>query len=163
MNKLFRIALFSAAAILSASGQEIENVGPAQALELTQNPSTFLVDVRSVAEYALVGHPVMAFNVPLSFWSETEATFVPNDDFVRDLQSRFKPEDVLVFICRGGGRSLRAAQAARQAGFAKVVNVTEGFEGKRDADGHFTVGGWKPAGLPYTYEIDPKLAYPAKK
>jgi len=163
MKKLFRIALFSALAVLTVSGQEIESVGPAKALELTNNPTTYLVDVRSVAEYVLIGHPVMAYNVPLSFWSETEATFVPNDEFVRDLQARFKPEDVLIFICRAGGRSLRAAQAARQAGFAKVVNVTDGFEGKRDVDGHFTVGGWKPAGLPYTYDIDPKLAYQEKK
>jgi rhodanese-related sulfurtransferase len=163
MNKLFRIVLFSAAVAMSASGQEIENVGPAKALELTNNPSTYLVDVRSVAEYVLVGHPVMAYNVPFSFWSETEVTFVPNNEFVRDLQARFKPEDVLIFICRSGGRSLRSAQTAAKAGFAKVVNVTDGFEGKRDADGHFTIGGWKPAGLPYTYEIDPKLAFSTKK
>ena len=145
-------------------GQDIENIGPQKALELTKAPGTYLVDVRSVAEYVFVGHAAKAYNIPLSFWSEPEQKLVANDDFLQDLRSRFKAADVLVFMCRSGGRSLRAAQAAREAGYKNVINVKEGFEGKKDEKGLYSIGGWKSAGLPYTYDVDPDFAYkPAKK
>jgi cyclophilin family peptidyl-prolyl cis-trans isomerase/rhodanese-related sulfurtransferase len=160
MNRsLFMIIAAALALNVPSSGQAIENVGPQQALDRLAAPRTFLVDVRSVAEYVFVGHPVKAHNVPLSFWSETEQKLIPNDHFVADLQARFQVDDTLIFMCRSGGRSLRAAQAAQGAGFKKVVNVTDGFEGKKDDQGRFTIGGWKPAGLPYTYDVDPALAY----
>ena len=160
MKKYVFIIIAAALALnVPSPGQDIENVGPQQALDRLATPRTFLVDVRSVAEYVFVGHPVKAYNVPISFWSETEQTFTPNDRFVPDLRARFQADDTLIFICRSGGRSLRAARAARGAGFKKVVNVTDGFEGKKDDQGRFTIGGWKPAGLPYTYDVDPALAY----
>lgn len=160
MRKLLTLGWIGAALLAAAAaGQEIENVDPAKAFELLKNPTTFLVDVRSVAEYVLVGHPDQAYNVPLTFWSENRAAFEPNEKFVEDLKARFKPEDTLIFICRSGGRSRRAAEAAGKAGFGKVVNTSQGFEGELDAAGHRTVGGWKSAGLPWTYKVDPKLAY----
>jgi rhodanese-related sulfurtransferase len=163
--KKFAYGLIALAALAALSfGQDIENIDPSKALELIKNPSTYLVDVRSVAEYVFVGHAVRAYNIPLSFWSETEQKLVANDHFVNDLRSRFKADDVLIFVCRSGGRSLRAAQAAQEAGYKKVINVKEGFEGKKDEKGLFSIGGWKSAGLPYTYDIDPDLVYkPAKK
>jgi rhodanese-related sulfurtransferase len=159
------LIVLAAAAFLAvaAMAQEIETVDAKKAFELTKAPATYLVDIRSVAEYVLVGHPTMAANVPISFWSETEGTFVPNEGFLDDLKARFKTGDVLVFICRSGGRSLRAARSAREAGFTKVFNVGEGFEGPMDGQGRRTTGGWKNSGLPYTYDIDPSLVYRPKK
>jgi len=145
--------------ISAARAQGVETITPQKALEMSAAERTFLVDVRSVAEYVLVGHPPMAWNIPLSFWSETEASFVPNEGFLDDLKSHFKTDDVLIFICRGGGRSRRAAQTAATAGFIRIFNVGEGFEGAKDEKGHFVVGGWKSAGLPYTHDIDPQRAY----
>ena len=160
MKKPFLLLALAALFAVAAVGQDIETVSPRQAFERLQAPGTFLVDVRSVAEFVLVGHPPMAWNVPLAFWSETEAGFtVPNADFVKDLKARFKPEDTLVFICRAGGRSLRAAGAAREAGFSKVVNLGQGFEGESDDRGLRTVGGWRNSGLPVTYALDPQKAY----
>jgi rhodanese-related sulfurtransferase len=150
------VALFLASI---AAGAEIETVTPKQAFERLQASGTFLVDVRSVAEYVFVGHPEMGWNVPLSFWSESEAKLVPNPDFIKDIKARFKPEDTLLFICRSGGRSLRAAQAAAAAGFLKAVNVGEGVEGGLDEKGWHTVGGWKNSGLPFSYSVDPQKAY----
>ncbi len=140
-------------------GQDIESVTPRQAFERLALPGSYLVDVRSVAEFVLVGHPAAAWSVPFAFWSEAEAGLVPNPDFIQDLQARFRPDDTLLFICRSGGRSLRAAQAAAASGFARVVNVAEGFEGGLDDKGQRTVGGWRGAGLPSTYKIDPARAY----
>ncbi len=156
----FLFSLILAASVASApAGPDVESLTPRQAAERLAQPHTFLVDVRSAAEYVLVGHAPEAYHVPLTFWDEAGRTFVPNDRFLDDLRLRFGTGETLLFICRSGGRSLRAAQAARAAGFPNVVNVSEGFEGAKDAQGHHTVGGWKGAGLPYTYEVDPVRAY----
>jgi len=163
MKKIFPLLICVLTSAIAAAGQEINQVDPAKVFEMTKAPSTYLVDLRIAAEYHLVGHPPMAFNVPLSFWSETEQSFISNPNFIDDLMSRFKPEDTLLFICRAGGRSLRAAQAALKAGFTKSVNVVQGFEGEKDENGRPTKGGWKNAGLPYTYAIDPALSYSPKK
>ena len=41
-------------------------------------------------------------------------------------------------------------QAMTQAGFSRCYNISEGFEGDKDAAAHRgTVGGWKVAGLPW--------------
>ncbi len=144
--------------------QDIPGVDAKKAHEMAQGPATFIVDVRSVAEYVWVGHPDNAFSVPLAFWDDLKRALVPNSGFVEDLKARFKPEDTLLFLCRGGGRSRRAAEAARTAGFLKVFNIQDGFEGGADEQGHRTVSGWKNSGLPYTYQVDSALAYkPAAK
>jgi rhodanese-related sulfurtransferase len=145
--------------VAAVAGQEIESLEPAKAFELLKKPSTFLVDVRSVAEYVLVGHPEPAYLVPLTFWNESRAAFEPNEKFIDDLKARFKPEDTLIFICRSGRRSLHAAEAARKAGFMKSVNISQGFEGELDTAGHRTIGGWKNSGLPWTYQVNPQRAY----
>lgn len=138
---------------------DIQSLAPAEAAEMAKAPGCYIVDVRSVAEYCLIGHPVSAYNVPLTFWNERGRSFEPNANFIKDIEQRFKTSDVLIFICRSGGRSLRAAEQAFQAGFAKVYNVKEGFEGAEDDKGYRTVGGWKNSGQPYTYTVDPDLAY----
>jgi rhodanese-related sulfurtransferase len=141
------------------SAQDIPALSPGEALEMAKNPGTYIIDVRSIAEYVLIGHPTDAFSIPLTFWNEKTQTFEKNGNFVQDIQERFRKSDALVFICRSGGRSLRAAGDAFQAGFAKVYSVNEGFEGEKDENGHRTVGGWKNRGLPYTHDVNPSLAY----
>jgi rhodanese-related sulfurtransferase len=66
-----------------------------------------------------------------------------NPGFIDGLRAAgLTPENHLFFICRSGARSAAAAEAARQAGFATVYNVSSGFEGSRFA------AGWK-AKLPW--------------
>ncbi len=149
--------------VLTLFGGEVSTVSPSKALEMIKNPATYLVDVRSIAEYYLVGHPVQAHNIPLTFWNETRQDFELNENFVRDIQDRFQTGDVLVFICRSGGRSRRAAEEAMKAGFAEAYNVDEGFEGEKDEKGLRTVGGWRNRGLPHTYDINPDLIYRGSK
>jgi rhodanese-related sulfurtransferase len=142
-----------------AFSAEIENVSPRQAYEMLKKPGIALIDVRSIAEYYLVGHPVEAVNVPYTFWSERDEKFVLNENFSKDIQRKFRAGDGLIFMCRSGGRSLKAAREISAAGFTRVFNVEEGFEGELDARGYRTVGGWKNSGLPYTYEIDREKIY----
>jgi rhodanese-related sulfurtransferase len=56
----------------------------------------------------------------------------------------------VVLICRSGNRSVDAGLALESAGFTKVYNVLEGFEG--DLDDHHqrgNIGGWRKHGLPW--------------
>ncbi|MBW2079134.1 MAG: hypothetical protein JRI71_16605 [Deltaproteobacteria bacterium] len=91
-----------------------------------------------------------------------------NPDFGQDLLARFNPQtDTLVFMCRSGKRSCLASEAAVKAGFKadKVFSMLGGFEGDKVKcqvsayNGKRMLGGWKNEGLPWTYKIDPKLAY----
>jgi rhodanese-related sulfurtransferase len=110
-----------------------------------------------------VGHPVPAHSIPLTFWNEMRQDFELNGNFIRDVQDRFQKSDILIFICRSGGRSRRAAEEAFKAGFAEVYNLDEGFEGEKDANGQRTIGGWRNRGLPWTYDINPDLIYRGAK
>ena len=145
------------------SGQGGFDIGVTQAFRRIDQPHTYLIDVRTIAEYVYIGHPNMAYNIPLVFWDEQNLQTVANEDFVDDVKARFKPSDILILICRSGLRSAHAQRMLRRAGFEQVFNVREGFEGKKSRDGHRTVDGWKNEGLPYTYELDPALLHRPKK
>ncbi len=139
--------------------QNVKEISPSEAFDLAKKADTYLIDVRTVAEYVYVGHPENAYNIPLLFWDEKQQIQKPNKDFLRDLASKFRKKDTLMFICRSGSRSLASARKAVSAGFRKVFNVKEGFEGKKDEKGYRTIGGWKNTGLPYTYELRAKFGY----
>ena len=146
-----------------AFSQHVKEITPQEAFKKLEGPSTYLIDVRSIAEYVFVGHPDTAFNIPLLFWSEKEQKLVPNENFLEDIQARFKKEDVLIFICRSGGRSLKAAEMAYKVGFANVFSINEGFEGTKDERGRRTVNGWKNRNLPYSYKLNKELIYEPRK
>lgn len=69
----------------SLGSEEIADITPQQAFELVKNPATYLVDVRSIAEYVFVGHPEMAYNIPLTFWNEEKQRFVINVRFLEEM------------------------------------------------------------------------------
>ena len=49
-----------------------------------------------------------------------------------------------------GARSLAAATALAEAGYERLYNVEEGFEGDKDAENHRGhVNGWRFHGLPW--------------
>jgi len=152
-----------------------KDLTPSQTHEMMEKDPdhTFLVDTRTRAEYQLIGHPAGAYNIPLKFWTgkmgEKEYGMADNPNFDKDLLARFNPKtDTLIFMCRSGGRSCDASNAAAKAGFPedKIFNMMGGFEGdkvkykKSIYCGQRKLGGWRNEGLPWTYHIDKKLAYP---
>ncbi|UCE40336.1 MAG: rhodanese-like domain-containing protein [Candidatus Aminicenantes bacterium] len=139
--------------------QDVKEIAPSEAFDLAKKIDAYLIDIRTIAEYVYVGHPENAYCLPLLFWDEKGQTQVRNRNFLHDLVSRFKKQDSLVFICRSGNRSQAAGRMAANAGFRKVFNVKEGFEGKKDEKGYRTIGGWKNRGLPYTYILNEKYVY----
>ena len=129
------------------------DVTPAQAYDvLRADPDAVLVDVRTKAEWAYVGLPDLA---PLGKavvrveWTRYPDG-APNHAFLDELAAAgVDPQHQVLFLCRSGARSASAAEAAARAGYPRAFNVTEGFEGPLDADGHRGSSGWRAAGLPW--------------
>ncbi|MEQ8228117.1 MAG: rhodanese-like domain-containing protein [Rhodospirillales bacterium] len=120
---------------------------------LEKDPKAVLVDVRTHAEWAYVGLPDVSGlgkDLKMISWVLFPKGEV-NPEFTDDLIDQVPDKDATVlFLCRSGVRSIAAAKAATEAGFAKSYNVLEGFEGDKDPANHRgTVGGWKVKGLPW--------------
>jgi rhodanese-related sulfurtransferase len=132
----------------------VENVSPTQAWDaLRADPDARLVDVRTEAEWDSVGIPDLseagreAIMIP---W-QIAPTMQVNARFLEHLRAAgAAPGQKLYFLCRTGGRSTAAAQAATRAGYAHAYNVADGFEGAADAHGQRgAINGWKAEGLPW--------------
>ncbi len=124
-----------------------------------KSPSdTFIIDIRTRAEYQFVGHPELPGgvpNIPLKFYPSWEI----NKNFAKDVAARYKLDDTIITLCRSGVRAEVAARLLMEAGFKDIYYMTDSFEGKKDANGHRTVDGWKVNGLPYTYKLKDNLIY----
>ena len=127
-----------------------------------------LIDVRTPEEFAFVGHPEMAWNVPLAFVTyqgkdgKIEYGLKMNPDFVAGVKKIAGPTDTLLLMCRSGGRSAMAVNQLAAAGFKNAYNITDGMEGDKVEDpesvfyGKRMKNGWKNSGLPWIYSIDPE-------
>lgn len=120
---------------------------------LSDDSKAVLVDCRTMPEWNFVGVPDLGelgketIFVP---W-QVFPTMEQNSDFVAQVASAGADTDsTVLFLCRSGVRSMAAAMAATAAGYGRAYNVSEGFEGDVDGDGHRGVAwGWKAAGLPW--------------
>lgn len=124
-------------------------VTPTEAYELLRElPNARLVDVRTQAERDFVGYPTVGSHVE---W-ETYPGMTYNPDFPEQLKAEVGGDEdqVLIFMCRSGGRSGKAAEAMTRQGYPHCFNLLQGFEGDKDADNHRgTQGGWQAEGMPW--------------
>lgn len=123
---------------------ELSRISPIEAQAMCATGAVY-VDVRSEPEFA-EGHPAGSVNVP--FLHQGASGLVPNPDFVAVMQGTFPKDQPVVLGCKSGGRSQKAADAMRRAGYLAVVDQRAGFDGVRDAFGAVTEPGWKAQGLP---------------
>ncbi len=135
------------------------------------NPNSVkILDCRTPEEYIYVGHAAMAYNIPSKFTQyqlneKKHPVMKDNPNFVEEVKKKFKPSDLIFITCRSGGRSAMSVNKLAEAGFKTVYNITDGFEGDDIKDpgsayyGKRMRNGWKNSGLPWTYELDPNLAY----
>jgi rhodanese-related sulfurtransferase len=126
-----------------------------------------VLDVRMVEEYVFLGHAEGAVNIPVAFpkyqWhaDKRKYGFEINPDFIDHVKEVFKPDDTIVAMCRSGGRSAFAINMLAKAGFVKVYNIIDGFEGDTVNDpesvfyGKRMKNGWKNS-APWNYDLDPK-------
>jgi len=124
---------------------------------LEKEPTAQLIDVRTAPEWVFVGMPDLT---PLGRelkrieW-QTFPSMAANPDFVATVtqavtRSGGDRDTPILFVCRSGARSRSAAIALTEAGFTRAYNVSGGFEGDLDGEGHRGgKNGWKASGLPW--------------
>jgi rhodanese-related sulfurtransferase len=139
---LSRRLVLSLPLALLAAGSAYTLMQPAQAGPTLDAETAFrragagallLVDIRQPDEWADTGSPEGAQRLDLR-----------NPDFLDRLSAlaegdRTRP---IALICARGGRSARATQALRDAGFTNVLDVSEGMLGSSAGPG------WLARGLP---------------
>jgi rhodanese-related sulfurtransferase len=119
--------------------QEAKKILSIEAYDMLNTvPDTYLIDIRTRAEYQYVGHPDKAYHFPYMFFSPD---FVKKDeiygyilsqknkDFMDEISKAFKKTDNLLIICRDGTLSALAADELLKEGFKKIFDVYDGFEG----------------------------------
>ena len=122
---------------------------------VTENNS-FLIDVRTDAEYSFVGITDLSSLNKKTIY--VNWLFYPSSDlnpqFAADLESKnFDKDQPLLFLCRSGVRSKHAANTMTALGYSKCYNIVGGFEGDKDEKLHRGCeNGWKHAGLPWIQE-----------
>jgi rhodanese-related sulfurtransferase len=127
-----------------------------------------ILDVRTPEECLFVGHPDMAWKIPVAaqsyVWDADKAQFPmrPYADFVDRVKQVATPDSTLLVMCRSGGRSAIAVNMLAKAGFNNVYQITDGMEGDpvKEPDSVFLgqrlKNGWKNSGCPWTYKLTPE-------
>ena len=126
----------------------IENLTPQQSWEVLQHATdAVLVDVRTKVEHTFVGHPIGAIHVA---WKEAPDWQI-NSRFVAEVEKLVPDKNApILLLCRSGQRSLDAAKALEEAGYQRLINIVDGFEGPLDQHNHRgNLGGWRFNGLPW--------------
>ena len=146
MKGLSRIPLVGALLLLLLIGaphpaicEEPKKILSIEAYDMLNTvPNTFLIDVRTQAEYQFVGHPFKAYLYPYQFFTnqfvkggENPGYLLSpkNKNFLDQIGKVFRKTDNLLILCRDGARSALAARDLVNAGYKNVYDVTDGFEG----------------------------------
>ena len=144
-----------------ASGPPVGEVSPGEAWQILEgDTSALLIDVRTRAEWGFVGVPDLSEVGHSTIFVEWVGfpNMSANPQFVAEVMEAIGDHtpNTLLFICRSGVRSLRAATAIAEH-FSNVevqatcLNVAEGFEGDLDPKGHRgSHNGWKARGLAWS-------------
>lgn len=124
---------------MPARAQEPKDILSIEAYDMLNTvPNTYLIDVRTRAEYQLIGHPPMAYLFPYFFLTDKLAkkgeiwVYQFNDknkSFGEEISKKFQKTNNLLMIGRDGTRSILAAKELIKNGFKNVYNVKDGFEG----------------------------------
>lgn len=136
-----------------------------------------LIDVRTRAEVKYIGMaqsvdaniPIRTLD-PAYAWSSKRNTYRTraNPGFVAAVDRLLRQRGLdraapIILMCQSGSRAPIAARALHAAGFTRVYTQFQGFEGRRadsgPRQGQRVVDGWKNAGLPWSYALDPARMY----
>lgn len=139
--------------------------------------AVLFVDVREPIEIMFTGYTdVIDVNVPFMLvnpakWNPKKPKFAMEvnpgfaDGVMRALEARGLDRTTPVIVmCRSGGtRGAPSANALKPLGLAKVYAVVDGFEGstvKDHPNGPWRLkNGWKNAGLPWGYDLNPQKLF----
>jgi rhodanese-related sulfurtransferase len=149
-----------------------------EAYELMQaNERAVLIDVRDPVEIKFTGFAESTdIHVPWVLADRTDFDeeaktwpMVRNSDFEAQVKERLEAlgvteDDPIIVMCRSGAtRSAPGADVIHAMGYSQVYSVSDGFEGgtlqEGESEGVRAVNGWRNSGLPWSYEIDPAVAW----
>ena len=92
-----------------------------------------------------------------------------NPDFEQQLSAKLaasgaRKDTPVIIMCRSGStRSAPAVNMLAAQGYSNVWTVVDGFEGSTlkegDSKGVRAVNGWRNSGLPWSYKVDPAVAW----
>ena len=130
------------------------DVTPAEAWRVMMEQGGVLVDVRSMPEWQFTGLPSVEETRGdlLTISWKNYPSFALNPDFSSQLAGALggRKDIPIFFMCKTGGRSLDAAVAMTQEGYARCYNVAGGFEGDQNEKGQRgQKNGWKASKLPW--------------
>jgi rhodanese-related sulfurtransferase len=130
------------------------DVDSRQAIDiLRNNPRAVLLDVRSAPEWDFVGRPDLSGlgREPVFIAWQNYPGMEKNQNFLTEVDAQgITPEQTVLLLCRSGQRSKHAAIALTELGYRHCFNISGGFEGPKNADGHRgAVSGWRASGLPW--------------
>ncbi len=144
---------------------------------LQEDQRAVLIDVRDPVEIKFTGFADPTdIHVP---WALADRTtfdedartwpMVRNADFEAQVKARLEAlgvaeDDPIIVMCRSGAtRSAPGADVIHAMGYQRVYSVNDGFEGgtlkEGDSKGVRAVDGWRNSGLPWSYEVDPDVAW----
>ncbi|NDL71817.1 rhodanese-like domain-containing protein [Vreelandella alkaliphila] len=144
---------------------------------LQQESDALLIDVRDPVEIKFTGFAestdihvpwVITDTAQFDADSKTWPT-ARNTDFAAQIRAALDEHQAnddtpIIVMCRSGAtRSAPAADLITEMGFSQVYSVSDGFEGdtlaEGDSKGVRARDGWRNSGLPWSYEIDPGIAW----
>nr|WP_290825588.1 rhodanese-like domain-containing protein [Halomonas sp.] len=141
------------------------------------NDRAVLIDVRDPIEIKFTGFAEPTdIHVPWVLaerdnYDEEAKTWpvVKNADFEEQVRAKIEAlgvnkEDPIIVMCRSGAtRSAPAADVIAEMGYSEVYSVTDGFEGEQLKEGNSqgvrAQDGWRNSGLPWSYDINPDVAW----
>lgn len=120
---------------------------PSEAHQLHQAGAATLVDTRTHAERDWVGRVNDSLHIEWYSYPSREV----NAQFVAALRHAVNIHQPVMFLCRSGIRSAKAAALATQHGFEHAYDILHGFEGEPNAAGQRNqINGWRAEALPWT-------------
>ena len=130
------------------------DITPIEAWEiLKSHHNSFLIDVRTAAEWAYVGIADLSELGKEAHTIEwkTYPNMLINPNFVALVGNIcVNPRVKILSLCRSGQRSIESSRALTDVGFKECYNILEGFEGDKDNNEHRgQKNGWKFSGLPW--------------
>ena len=146
-------------------------------MKTKQGDKVLFVDVRDPIEIMFTGFTdVVDVNIPFqtadrSRWSDKKPVYlmVNNPGFEAGVAAALAKRGLdkttpVILMCRSGGeRGAPSAKALEGKGYQSVYVVVDGFEGDTQKSGERknwrTVNGWKNAGLPWSYALNPDKLY----
>lgn len=118
---------------------------------LQEEADCLLVDCRAPMEWDLTGlADLSSCNKKALLVAWTDNDNQRNAEFEASIRAFADQDTPIIIMCRIGGRSHAACELLAANGFTNLTNMTEGFEGRADEQGHRnSFEGWRARGLPW--------------